>query len=193
MQSVSFGRKIPVAECKVKDIQSGRYVPVKMYEFDCTEQSDIDEVKNLPSLFDYKTAIVTDMETKKQAKQKYSLDTCVSHYIMQTKEGETLGIASVRDNEEAYGVKFIQTSQHTTHKYIGQAMLASLARIALNDKKEKFEICFPTDEAMGFYTHKCGFKQGDSYYYLEMLPKDMKKFIFKTQIKTHAHIVDIRV
>ena len=194
MQSVSFGRKIPIAECKVKDIKSGRYVPVKMYEFDCTEQSDIDEVKNLPSNFYfYKTAIATEMETKKRAKEKYSIDTGVSHYVMQSRNGEILGIACVRNNEETYGVKFIQTTQNSTHKYIGQTMLATMAKLALDDNRKKFEIFFPTDEAMDFYTKKCGFKKGDSYRNLEMYQKDMKKFIFRTQLKTHAPIVDIRV
>ena len=193
MQSISFGQKIPVAECKVKDIKSDKFVPVRMYEYDCKDQSDIDEVRNLPSCFGYKTAIATDMETKKKAKEKYSIDTGVSHYIMQTEDGNPLGIASVRNNEETYGVKFIQTSQHSTHKYVGQAMLASMAKIAMNDNREKFEIRFPTNEAMGFYTHKCGFKHGESHYHLEMSQKDMKKFIFKTQLKTHSTIIDTRV
>lgn len=194
MQSVSFGRKIPVAECKVKDIKTGKFIPVKMYEYDCTEQSDIDEVENLPSNFYfYKTAVAREMETKKKAREKYSIDTGISHYIMQTNNNETLGIASVRNNEETYSVKFIQTTQNLTHKYIGQTMLASMAKIALNDNRKIFEISFPTDDAMGFYTHKCGFKHGNSYRNLIMSPKDMKKFIFRTQLKTHAPIVDIRV
>ena len=190
---VSFGRKIPVSACKVKDLKTGSFVPVKMYEFDCTEQSDIDEVRNLPSCFGYKTAIATDMETKKKAKEKYSIDMGVSHYIMQTENGETLGIASVRNNEETYGVKLIQTTQNSTHKYIGQAMLASMAKIAINDNREKFEIRFPTFEAMGFYKNKCGFKHGENQHHLEMSLKDMKKFIFKTQLKTRGTVVDIRL
>lgn len=193
MQSLYFGRKLPVAECKVKDIKTGKFVPVKMYEYDCKDETDIQEVLNLPFAFGFKTAIAREMETKKKAKEKYSIDTGISHYIMQTEDGNPLGIASVRNNEETYGVKFIQTSQHATHKYIGQTMLASMARIASNDDRKKFEIYFPTDEAMGFYTNKCGFKHGNSYRNLIMTPKDMKKFIFRTQLKTHAPIVDIRV
>lgn len=193
ISSVSFGRKIPVTECKVKNLSTGKFESVKMYEYDCKDETDIQEVLNLPFAFGFKTAIATDMEAKKSAKEKYSIDTGVSHYIMQTEDGNPLGIASVRNNEETYGVKFIQTSQHSTHKYVGQAMLASMAKIAMNDNREKFEIRFPTNEAMGFYTHKCGFKHGESHYHLEMSQKDMKKFIFKTQLKTHSTIIDTRV
>ena len=189
---ISFGKKIPVAECKVKDLRTGRFVPVKMYEYDCLDQSDIDEVKSLPDTFDYKNAISTEMRTKKNAKEKYFLDTGVSHYVMQTKEGETLGIASLQKDDESWGVKFLQTSQHSTHKYIGQTMLASIAKMALTDCKKRFEIFFPTDSAMGFYTKKCGFKPEDGAYHLQMFPKDMKKLIFKTQLKTRAQIVDTR-
>ena len=193
MYSISFGKKTPVVMCKVKELATRKYVPVKLFEYDCKEQSDIDEVQNLPyDFYFYKTAIAREMETKKKAREKYSIDTGVSHYVMQDNNGDILGIASVRNDEETYAVKFIQTTQNSTHKYIGQTMLASMAKIALIDNRKVFEIYFPTDEAMGFYTHKCGFKHGDSYRNLVMLPKDMKKFIFKTQLKTHAPIVDIR-
>ena len=189
---ISFGKKIPVSECNVKDLRTRKFVPVKMYEYDCLDQSDIDEVKSLPDTFDYKNAISTEMRTKKNAKEKYFLDTGVSHYVMQTKEGETLGIASLQKDDESWGVKFLQTSQHSTHKYIGQTMLATIAKMALTDCKKRFEIFFPTDSAMGFYTKKCGFKPEDGAYHLQMFPKDMKKLIFKTQLKTRAQIVDAR-
>ena len=192
LSSVSFGKKIPVSECKVKELGTGRFVPVKMYEYDCLDQSDIDEVKSLPASLSYKDAISTEMKTKKMAKEKLFLDTGISHYVMQTNEGETLGIASLKKDDESWGVKFLQTSQHSTHKYIGQSMLASIARMALTDSKKRFEIFFPTDSAMGFYTKKCGFKPEDGAYHLQMFPKDMKKLIFKTQLKTRAHIVDTR-
>ena len=93
---ISFGKKIPVSACKVKDLRTGKFVPVKMYEYDCLDQSDIDEVQSLPDSFNYKTSILKEMSAKKIAKEKYFLDTGVSHYVMQTKEGETLGIASLQ-------------------------------------------------------------------------------------------------
>ena len=192
MYSISFGKKIPVTTCKVKDLTTKKYVPVKMYEYDCKDIEDIKEVENLPSHFGYKKVIADEMKTKKAAWEKYSLGTGVSHYVMQDNKGVVLGIASVKVQDSVNGVKFIQTSQNRTHKYIGQTMLASLSKIALNDGKEKFEICFPADDAISFYTNKCGFKHGKSFYHLEMSPKDMKKFVFKTQLKTHSPIVDIR-
>ena len=112
---------------------------------------------------------------------------------MQDKNGVVLGIASVKIDENKNGISYIQTSQNKTHKYIGQTMLAALSKITLNDGKEKIEIWFLTEEAMGFYTDKCGFKRGDSLYCLEMFPKDMKKFIFRTQLKSRAPIIDIRM
>ena len=189
---ISFGKKIPVSACKVKDLRTGKFVPVKMYEYDCLDQSDIDEVQSLPDSFNYKTSILKEMSAKKIAKEKYFLDTGVSHYVMQTKEGETLGIASLQKNDESWGVKFLQTSQHSSHKYIGQTMLASMARMALTDSKKRFEIYFPTDSAMDFYTKKCGFRPEEGSYHLQMFQKDMKKLIFKTRLKTRADIVDTR-
>ena len=192
MHSISFGKKNPVAVCKVKDLATKKFVPVKMYEYDCKDIEDIQEVENLPNSFGFKQAIANEMRTKKAAWEKYSLNTGVSYYVMQEGNNNVLGIASVNISENTNGVKFIQTSQNSTHKYIGQTMLAALSKLTMNDGKEKFEISFPTDDAMGFYIYKCGFKHGDNFYSLEMSPKEMKKFVFKTQMKTRSSIVDIR-
>ena len=32
---ISFGKKIPITQCKIKDIEQNKFVPATFYEVDC--------------------------------------------------------------------------------------------------------------------------------------------------------------
>ena len=112
---------------------------------------------------------------------------------MKDNKDSTIGICSLKNDKDKFGVKFLETVTDGSYKYSGQSILAALALIGLHDKRDKFEIRYPTDEAKDFYTSKCGFKQGDNIHHLEIDKKGMKKLVKKVQQRTHARVVDIRV
>lgn len=192
IQQVSFGKKIPVAKCKVRNNDTHKFIRAKLYEYDCMDESDILEVKSLPVGWGFAATISNEMQTKKAAREKYDISTNHSFYVLKDEKDSTIGICSVKNDEKYFGVKFIETLSNGSYKYAGQAILASLALIALHDKRNKFEVRYPTEEAKDFYTSKCGFRQGDSLYHLSMDRKGMKKFIKNVQFRTHSPIFDVR-
>lgn len=193
ISSISFGKKIPVVKGKVKQLETGRFVNVKLYEYDCKDAEDIMEVKNLPSInWSFCLLIANGMIEKKYAREKFSIDTGHSYYTLQDDNKNTLGIVAVKDSDDYLGVKFIETDGNIKYKYSGQTVLASLALMALHDKKNLFEIRFPNDEAIPFYVNKCGFKEENNSMHLSMNSKDMKKFVKRTQRRIHSPLIDIR-
>lgn len=193
ISSISFGKQIPVVNCQVKDNRTGEYIPVTMYEYDCYDQEDIEEVRNLPEFWTYNKAIANDMSEKKYCLEKLYSDAGISCYVLKTKKNETIGITSVRNSRNRSEVKLIQTAQNGRYKYAGQAMLASLALIALNDRKSTFKILYPTNEAMDFYRKKCKFKKIKKSSNLEMNEKGMRSFVKRTQLRTHAPLIDVNI
>ena len=193
IHSVSFGKKIPLISCKVRNNQTGKFERAKLYEYDCKDRDDIDEFAKLPDYWGFKYSILSGMCEKKVVFDKHNVSTGVSYYVLKDKDDETIGICSAKNDSKNFGVKLIQTSPAKTHKYVGQAMLASLAMLGLKNNRNKFEIRYPTDEAMFFYTDKCGFKKGESKFHLEMDRKGMKKLVRNVQARTRSQIVDLSV
>ena len=68
--SVSFGCKIPITKCQIKDIKHNQFVPATYYEIDCKDTSDIKEVDSLLGEWDFKNAIVYSMKSKFDAIKK---------------------------------------------------------------------------------------------------------------------------
>ena len=192
ISSISFGKKIPTVNCKVKNNETGKYVPATLYEYNCQDIEDIKEVENIPNKWGFKDFILNGMKTKKAAREKYGIDTETSFFVLKDPNDRTIGLSYLytRDNELA--VKFIQTDPEKLYKYAGQAMLAGHALTAVNDHYDKFTVRFATDEATPFYIHKCGFKRSKDIYSLEMQAKDVKKFLTKMFFRTHGKIEDIR-
>ncbi len=193
VSNISFGKKIPVVDCQVRDNRTGKYIPVTMYEYDCYDQADIDEMRNLPECWSYNRAIANDMSEKKYCLENLYSDAGISCYVLKNKKNETIGITSVRNSRTRSEVKLIQTAQNGKYKYAGQAMLASLALIALNDRKSTFKILYPTEEAMDFYKKKCKFKKSKQSSNLEMDQRGMKNLVKRTESRTHGPIIDVQI
>jgi hypothetical protein len=43
---VSFGKKIPVAKCHIIDNQKKKAVPATVYEYDCKNADDVEDLKS---------------------------------------------------------------------------------------------------------------------------------------------------
>ncbi|MBQ8635020.1 hypothetical protein IJ425_02575 [bacterium] len=192
IHTVSFGTKIPTMTCKVKNNETGKFVPATLYEYDCSEQADIIEIEQLPNNWGFKKVISNGMLAKKKAREKFDIDTKTYFYALKDETGKTIGISYLYERDNAQAVKFIETDPEKEYKFAGQTMLAGHALATMNDKFDRFEIRFATDEATPFYTHKCGFKRGEDKYSLEMTAKDVKKFLRKIFFRTHGKVKDIR-
>lgn len=196
--SVSFGQKIPIANCRVRNNETGKFVPAILYEYDCKDKEDIEEIKNLAGDWKFKGVVLDGMQIKKNVQEGQTIEFPNRFYALKDLGDETIGISFLykRTNKlsktNSLAVKFIETSPDKTYKYVGQAMLACHALSAMNDGYDRFEIRFPIDAAVPFYKEKCGFKDGEDEYTLEMTAKEIKKFLKKVFFKTHSKIEDIR-
>ena len=59
--SISFGRKIPVATCQVKNLEKNKFTPATVYEFDCRDRSDMEELREAEGEWEFKRALYNDM------------------------------------------------------------------------------------------------------------------------------------
>ena len=61
---ISFGKKIPIAQCQIYDNQQQKFVKAVISEFDCKDKSDITEIKSLGPNWQYKETISSNMGIK---------------------------------------------------------------------------------------------------------------------------------
>lgn len=189
---ISFGRKIPITQCQIKDIEQDKFVPATFYEVDCKDKEDIFEIASIPGQWNFKSTIVFNMLSKNRCQNIDSFEKKPSFYILQEQEGEILGISQVKKDGKNFSVQFIESKQDNKHKYVGQTMLASLGLHILKKHGDRLTISSPVDNAKQFYIDKCGFKtcyDGN----FKMNTKHIQRFIRQTQKKTQAPLMDIRV
>ena len=167
--NVSFGQKIPFAVYSVYNKQKQQSENVEMYRLDCTDKQDVYEVMSAPNIYMYTDQIASLMdvqhmyyETKKMMPpdiwEKYFTDdepTCAV-YVTKNEDDEVIGICQTGPAENSEMIEFIETNHHGVYKYIGQGMIASIAKKLLKQNKEEISIYRPVKSAKGFY-EKCGF------------------------------------
>ena len=42
--NISFGKKIPIAQCQIQNLATKKFEPATIYELDCHDESDLLEV-----------------------------------------------------------------------------------------------------------------------------------------------------
>ncbi len=189
---ISFGKKIPITQCKIKDIEQNKFVPATFYEVDCKDKEDILEIAHLNGIWNFKNTIVRNMKIKHDTLGLIPANELPYFYILEIGKGLILGISQVKKEGRNISVQFIESKNDNKHKYVGQVMLASLGLNVINEKKYRLIISGPTENARAFYIDKCGFKtqyNGN----LKMNSKHIHRFIRQTQKKTQAPLIDIRI
>ena len=189
--SISFGQKIPTAQCSVLDKKKDRFIPAILYELDCSDSSDIDEISNIKAPMPFKNSIAANMRLKYAYQKISSRKGNLDFYIFQTDEEKTLGICQVKKVDNNIEIDYISTLQDKRYKYAGQSMLAAIGMRLLKKNGSKLIIGVSTEDALPFYTEKCGFKQTQNEA-LKMNKKHIQKFIRRTQKKTNSPIIDLR-
>ena len=137
--NISFGQKIPIAQCCVFDNQQKQYIPATVNEYDCTTMTDFLEVRKLDSTWKFADTIARSIYEKNDCYYKKSPNTH-RFFNIEKDNGEVLGIAACNEKQGSLDVNFIETNPDKSHKFVGQAFLASLAGHSVNMGKFKLKI-----------------------------------------------------
>ena len=61
---VSFGKKIPISNCKVVDKKENKLINATLYEYDCKDLGDYYDVKDLKGRWNFKDMIAEEIYIK---------------------------------------------------------------------------------------------------------------------------------
>lgn len=153
---ISFGKKIPITQCKVFDKDAKTFVEATFYEYDCKDLFDVYDVEELEGNWSFKNLIKAGMQNK-YLNQIIGKKDSTHYYCTKDKNGRTIGICKTNETNDAIEVKLITNGCSDKYKYVGQTMLTSLAQIALISQKEKLIIKRALADAKDFYGKICGF------------------------------------
>ena len=172
---ISFGKKTRVAQCQIKDILQNKNVNATIYNFDCQDFSDIEEMKKISGNWMFKDDIISKMETVYHLKNYKKSSS--SFYAMENNETkEIVGIAQTKDMYPDLVLDFLESSPDKRYKYAGKNMMAFLSGLALNSGYKRIYIPIPRRVAMDFYIKKCGFNTIHKESSLMLPKRKMKHF-----------------
>lgn len=190
----SFGKKIPLMHCNVKDVRHDKFAEVTLSEYDCKDYSDIQEVNDQCKRWEFGFNIADDMNIKRMDYLKGYEQYPTNYYVMEDKNKKIIGLCETVDFGNDTNIEFIESKRNSGYKYIGQAMLAMVGKILLNKGKENLCVAHSYIEAVPFYIDKCGFdsvKDDKHIFSLFMNNQQIKDFIERVQTKTNAPIKEI--
>lgn len=186
-KALSFQKQL-VARCSVGNFENN--LPVKIFHLD--QQEDLQELKRAkcqPSWKDnhYLNTLISYFNNDYQ-KAKY--------YVMENQNGDVICTSKIVPRGKKDDLEFIETaptfstSNHIRKvKYIGETMLAFLAKDAKEGKKIiEVPLVAPTPKTKNFYFNQCGFeKHGRAGAILTKEKIDM--FLKKNEKHTGAKII----
>lgn len=195
MNNISFGAKIPIALCQIKNAKTNEPTSATIYEYDCKDPQDVWEIERINSKLNWYFAnnIGIRADLKYQGCKSYQNN---GIYSIEDINGKTICLCCTEEYAANTKVKFIETKTGGKYKYAGQAMLAAIAkRMLTNQKQRKMIISNAQEGAFGFY-EKCGFHEDNSeaeYKIInyQMPRKEMPFFIRKTEEKTQGGIINL--
>ena len=179
--NISFGQKIPIAKCTVKDTYTNQKTDGYISELDCKDTSDILRISSLPDTWEFQETISLNMKDKYSA-HKNGRDNQTKFYILENENGEILGISCIDDRPKSLEVRFIESRDDHRYKFVGQNLLATLAKQVLDSRQQKLIIRSSISSAYDFYEKICGFKPA-KFCDLEMIRQDIPSFIRRTNEK----------
>lgn len=185
---ITFGRKIPIMQCQVQNIKTKNFVPATVYEYDCEDKHDADNIDKISGYWIFKPQIFFQAQDKHCFPQKYK-NTKI--YSLETNAGETLGMMVLDKEDNNNNVDVLETKFLSGHKYVGKSLLAAAAQETLKGEYKKLTITYPIPEVRDFYIDSCGFHE-TSGRPLEMDKKELPALIKQTEAKTQTKIIDLR-
>lgn len=186
--NISFGKKIPIMQCQIVNTRTSEFVPATIYEYDCKDRKDADDINNIDGYWFFKNEIFFNAQDKIQFPKKYQN---IRIFSLENNKGRTLGLMQCQKSGNQYDISLLEKRFLDKHKYIGSVLLAAAAKETLKSKAEKLIVSSPLPEAKDFYINECGFKT-TSTKSLEMSQEQIKKFIRQTEQKTNSPIINIQ-
>lgn len=182
INKISFGKKIPIANCQIMDLSKNKYVKAKIVQYDCTDMSDVDDIRNLSSDWYFRKTVSNYMGMDYQMKDTTRISP-YSFYAMKTPRGETIGYAQTKDMGGDLVLDILESEPNKKYKYVGTNMISCLSGLALKNKKYKrLYIPNPLKCARSFYIDQCGFKENSRSCTLMLDRGGMKKSLKNTPI-----------
>ena len=153
---ISFGQKIPIGSCKIKDLRENKLVEANLFQLDCKDESDLSELESLDNNWIFKEDILSKMKnTRRTMGFKRS---SASFYTLENKEGKIIGISQIKDENPDFVLDYLESEHEGKYRFVGQNMLALLSKIALEKDFKRILVPVPIKEARDFYLKKCGFR-----------------------------------
>ena len=187
VSSISFGRKIPRYNCQIQNKQTGEYVPATVYEYNCKDESDVDEVRKLDRRWTFKDHIADKMDVKHTVQTYFNQKSNDSFYSIQVGR-EIVGLTHISTCNGISNVNYITTKPRNEYKYAGQTMLACVGKDILKKNGHQMTVTTAIGDAYPFYS-KIGFREyGDHLY--RMNRDDIATLIEVTELTTEAEITE---
>ena len=190
--NITFGKKIPIARCQIQNLTTGKFEPATVFELDCKDESDLFETVKPNNEWKYAAYIHDNMCDKVDFQKVFGNDDSNSFYILQNQQGETLGMSQLEEiYDGAFDLGYLDTKKDKNYKYVGQVLLATIAREVSKKASDIFTIYGAVDSAKDFYVKICGFKIGEfdmPYLQIEEIPA----FVKQTEDRIHSSIIDLK-
>jgi hypothetical protein len=192
---ISFGQKIPIAQCGVYDKIKNAYTKAVLYEFDGKDASDIDyfvyQTGNWSSL---KNNMTVDLYDKNQKYKKGIKNNGYEKkfYSLEAQEGKSIGICETSNFMNYTDIIYLNCNPDKNYKYAGQAMLAGISK-PLEDKEDALlTVTDPADSARYFYVNCCGFTPiYQNKRELQMNSSQMKQFVKNVEKLTNKPVINL--
>ena len=185
--SISFGRKIPRYTCQIQDKRTGEYIPATIYEYDCKDERDIEEIKKLDRRWTFKDNIAHFMDIKHSVQTYFNEKSNDSFYSMQVGK-DIVGLAQICTSNGISNIDYITTKPRNEYKYVGQTLIAGIGKQILKKNGYQMTVSTAIDDAIPFYK-KIGFRDFGSLLF-RMNKEDIKTLIEITELQTEAPILD---
>ncbi len=188
INNISFGTKIPLQKCKIRDNKNNEFIDATFYEILLDNACEIEEVRKLKIPF--ASDIAQNMDS--QLKHKAS-DACARrhYYALGVDNGDIAGICQCEKINDKIYVTYLASEQNGEYKYVGQNILASLGKDLLNANGEAVKIIPPIIQTAVEFYEKCAFREC-SPYGMVMQSEDIPSFIQMTEKKTGAPIINLK-
>lgn len=190
--NISFGRKIPIIQTQIQNKSTGNFESATVYELDCQDETDILETMKPQDSWTYARDININMYEKYIQQQKGEKSD-MAFYILQSQNGETLGMAQTQKQiKNAHNLALFDTKKDKGYKFVGQTLLASIAKDIMNKDGIRLSVFEPHPTAIEFYDKVCGFQNfGDIF--LSADKAQMNAFIDRTEQRTKAPLLNLKV
>lgn len=195
LSPVSFKAKIPIALCTIQNRASKSAEHAIMYEYTCSDESDINEIKRITEEkeWEFGYSYLVDSECK------YSNSIIPYNnrhfYTLENEKKETIGMCETREKNEIE-VLYLEAQKAKKYRYVGQSILATLAKKVFNVHARGMLINDAVDTAMDFYQDACGF---DEIYEIGGITdiwvdrKTLYKLIKQVENNTERKIIDLSI